>query len=157
MISQKQQLTQTMKTIQIALTAIMLIFVAQPAIAQNKTAEKSGMRYWTEEATGKKIMAEIISKDPDGRRIRLKLKNGKQMWLESNRLSQNDQDYAKTWTLSMVTVKAKTLSSGVKRSDNMKSTSLEIVSSVTSAVLGEYRHEKENKLKITRREILVTI
>ena len=146
-----------MKTIQIAITAMILIFAAQPAIAQNKTAGKSGMRFWTEKATGEKIMAEIISKDPDGRRIRLKLKNGKKIWLESSRLSVNDQNHAKNWTYSRVSMKAKTLSSGANRSSRTEGWSITIQSTGTNSDSSTgVSRTTENKTKKTSREIGIT-
>ena len=146
-----------MKTIQIAITAIILIIVAPSVIAQGNTTKKSDMRFWTEATTGKKIRARIISKDLNGRRIQLQLKSGKKMWLESSRLSMNDQDYAKNWTFSRVSLKAKTLSSGVGRSSiTTELRSLTIPSNELGGSETKLSETEEDKNKNTRRELGVT-
>jgi hypothetical protein len=110
------------------------------------------LRTWTEVSSGKTIRAEILEKSSDNKRVRLKLKNGKSVWLETSRLSEADRNYVQSWALTRLRMKAQTLAAGSVRfkgeSGNVvvfqSESGDEVWPAVTDGVKSEFKTTKRN-------------
>lgn len=66
-------------------------------LAAGLTARAENFRKWTEAESKRQIEAKIVGKRLDGSQANLRMRDGKSVWIETERLIEGDQEYIRNW------------------------------------------------------------